>query len=330
MKNDNPLFSIIITSYNQESYIERTIQSVLSQSFKDFEIIIVDDCSTDDTAKIITAIKSKDDRITFIKHKDNKSVFISRIDGVQQANGKYILFLDGDDTYFENALEQLEKIISNEEFDVCEFSYFMSLEKKVVNPIDKYLNISRLEYFSKNDINFLIWNKFYRTEILKKSFTDIQTGYMNIAEDWYQSICIACHTKKYLQKNILVYNYNTEAGITAKKYTFEKNKNNFDSIKCVLFCINNLLQKETDSELKNKIIENIEAQLYSWAKVKVKYQTEKSDVIKSYLLLSKIFDEKSMFDDFSLLYQDAHKYRDGYFSFKNFARRIYHKIKGLL
>ena len=113
---ENVKFSIIIAAYNIENYIERSIKSVLSQSYKNYELIVVDDYSTDNTRSKIE--KYKDD-IIFIKHKKNTFLGGTRNTGIEAAKGKYILFLDGDDfLYDDNVLEKLDNLIGDKTVDV--------------------------------------------------------------------------------------------------------------------------------------------------------------------------------------------------------------------
>lgn len=94
-----PFFSIIIPVYNTSQYIDQAINSVLTQQFKDFELILIDDCSTDGSLDTCIRHSKHDSRIKLIKHTKNCGVAISRNDGLETAMGKYVLFLDSDD-YF--------------------------------------------------------------------------------------------------------------------------------------------------------------------------------------------------------------------------------------
>lgn len=328
MNDKIPLFSIIITAFNQEDCIENTISSVLNQTFNNFEIIAVDDCSVDNTSELINNMAEKYQNIKFIKHDVNKSTYMARLSGVKASEGKYILFLDGDDTFYEDALFKLNDVILHDDFDVCEFSYSMDKEK-IIKPISYSNVISRPEFFTKQDSVVTFVNKVYRSDIIKSALLNAPSGYMKIAEDVYQSICVAFYTKKFIQRDILVFNYDLSDGITAKKYTIENNIKNFESLKTVIICLKKFLETHADNNLKTQIFNNIQAQLYSWAKVKIKYQTLEGDMINSYLLLPTIFDRNFIEHDFYLLYSDAQKYREGFFSFKNIARHFYHKIKSL-
>lgn len=112
--NKDPLVSIITPTYNCESTINATINSVVSQTYDNWEMIIIDDCSSDDTIKIVNDWLTKDNRITLIQLKTNSGASIARNHGMKIAHGKYVAFLDGDDTWSNNKLEkQIEFMMRN-------------------------------------------------------------------------------------------------------------------------------------------------------------------------------------------------------------------------
>lgn len=88
----NELVSIIMPSYNTASFISKTIESVLNQTYKNWELLIVDDCSTDDTDEIVS--KYNDKRIVYLKNEKNSGAAISRNRALRNAKGKWIAFLD--------------------------------------------------------------------------------------------------------------------------------------------------------------------------------------------------------------------------------------------
>jgi len=102
-KSFNPIFSVIIPTYNRANLLPRPIKSVLNQTYQNFELIIVDDCSTDNTEEVVKAFF--DERIKYFKHKKNKGVLGARNTGFKLAKGKYIAFLDSDDEFLPQALE---------------------------------------------------------------------------------------------------------------------------------------------------------------------------------------------------------------------------------
>ena len=114
----NELVSIIMPSYNTEKYISESIKSVCIQTYKNWELIIVDDCSTDNTDKVVASIK--DERIRYIKNKKNCGAANSRNRALKEAKGRWIAFLDSDDLWYP---EKLEKQIDFMERNNYYFSY---------------------------------------------------------------------------------------------------------------------------------------------------------------------------------------------------------------
>ena len=100
----SPKVSIVIPVFNDEKYIEPCINSVLSQTFKDFELILVDDCSTDSTFNIVRE-KFSDDRIRIVQNETNSGISASRNHGIDVARGEYIYFMDHDDEIFPHCLD---------------------------------------------------------------------------------------------------------------------------------------------------------------------------------------------------------------------------------
>ena len=104
VQRENDLVSVIMPSYNTASYIEETVRSVLNQTYTNWELIIVDDCSTDNTDEILDKIS--DDRIRIYKNKKNAGAAVSRNRALREAKGRWIAFLDSDDFWFPDKLEK--------------------------------------------------------------------------------------------------------------------------------------------------------------------------------------------------------------------------------
>lgn len=123
------LVSIITPAYNSGKFIAETIISVQNQTYQNWEMIIVDDCSDDDTSEIVASFQKEDDRIKYLRNKSNKGSAVSRNIALQNAKGKWIAFLDSDDVWHYQKLErQIEFMLSND----YKFSYTNYCE------IDKY------------------------------------------------------------------------------------------------------------------------------------------------------------------------------------------------
>jgi len=105
----NELVSIIVPSYNSEKFVAETIESVINQTYSEWELLIVDDCSMDNTCEIIEKIAKSDSRINLIKHVQNGGPAKARNTAIKRAKGRYIAFLDSDDLWLPHKLEhQLE------------------------------------------------------------------------------------------------------------------------------------------------------------------------------------------------------------------------------
>ncbi|NMP14779.1 glycosyltransferase [Thalassotalea sp. Y01] len=101
-----PVVSIIMATYNSSAYVEQTINSIVAQSFSDWELLITDDCSKDNTLKILERIQASDPRVQFNQNERNRGAAVSRNRSLNRAQGRYIAFLDSDDLWLPTKLEQ--------------------------------------------------------------------------------------------------------------------------------------------------------------------------------------------------------------------------------
>lgn len=111
----DPLVTVVTPSYNSSKFIEKTIQSILNQTYKNWELLIVDDCSTDDSYAVVKNYADKDKRIHLIKLEQNSGAAVARNTGIKAANGRFIAFLDSDDTWLPEKLsEQVSFMLKND------------------------------------------------------------------------------------------------------------------------------------------------------------------------------------------------------------------------
>lgn len=178
--------SVIIPVYNVEKYVEKCVKSVLEQEFSDYEIIVVDDGSTDRSSEIVNKLyKENGDKIKIITQK-NKGLGGARNTGIENASGEYLFFLDSDDYIAKNALKDLYNQAKKEKLDILIFNALM------VDESDKDLGIckgcSRNDIFNLKKYPKLLcelpgaWNKLYRTSL----FIDNDIRYPN--KVWYEDI----------------------------------------------------------------------------------------------------------------------------------------------
>ena len=111
---------MIVTAFNEQDYIEDCLESIYSQTYSNFECIVVDDCSTDRTTEIVKKVIKKDERFKLISHKVNSGLPASRNTGMLAATGKYITFLDGDDFFFQDSLRlRRDSLVKSENDPNC-------------------------------------------------------------------------------------------------------------------------------------------------------------------------------------------------------------------
>lgn len=133
------LVSIITPMYNAEKYVESTIQSVLSQTYENWEMIIVNDCSTDNSLDIAERYSKKDARIKIFNHEHNKGISATRNEGISNAKGRYIAFVDSDDIWKKDKLKKQIAFMKDNNYD---FTYTVcELINEVGTPLNKILKI---------------------------------------------------------------------------------------------------------------------------------------------------------------------------------------------
>ena len=147
-----PIFSIILPTYNRGYILDRTIQSVINQTFKNWELIIVDDGSTDNTRDSINDFLIQDNRINYF-YQENAERSAARNNGISKANGKFICFLDSDDQYDEYHLQSLFEAINSSGEDL----YIFITGSKIVNTSGCLLAVSTV-LPSENDAESILLN----------------------------------------------------------------------------------------------------------------------------------------------------------------------------
>ena len=232
-------FSIIMPIYNTENYLEQSIVSVLNQSYSDYELVCVDDGSTDNSAQILSAFADKKE-IKIIKHDCNKGLFCARKTGVQNTTGDYILFLDSDDWLEQDALKILAKELSNSSFDYIEFTYykvFANGEKKTWH-FSKEDKTKEIVDVLLSKANHTLWNKCYNACVIKPIYDSLPDFYAVFSEDYYQLAIIECHIKTRKSIAVPLYNYRMTTGISNIPYF-----NNIEKVRNIDISLANISQE---------------------------------------------------------------------------------------
>ncbi len=197
-------FSIIIAAYNIEDYIERAIESVENQKFKDIEIIVVDDCSKDHTGEIVLKLCSKYNNIIYLKHEENKRLGAVRNTGLEKATGEYVLFLDGDD-YLSNddVLEKLDKLIGSDEPDIIYLGFEIEGNRKeIVIPTEETCTKT---YKAAEDKYPNAWSKCWKRELIEKN--NIRFPEYRLYEDVLFVYKCVMKSQSYKIADFIVHNY---------------------------------------------------------------------------------------------------------------------------
>ena len=227
-------FSIIIPVYNTEKYLSRCLNSVVNQTFKNIEIIIVNDASQGNCKEIVEEYLKKDNRIKYIEHSENKSLLQARKTGNIASTGKYIMYVDSDDEIEINACEEIFNVIKNEDCDIVSFG-----TKVISNDKTKFiqwaLSTNRFNINSEfllcevinQKISHNMWNKVFHRRIIDKLIEYIPDTKIMNAEDMLQCLIAFYFSKSYkvIQKH--VYIYYADIGLSNKN-TNEIDLNKYD------------------------------------------------------------------------------------------------------
>ncbi len=127
--NSGVLVSVIMPAYNSERYIRASIESVKEQTYSNWELLVIDDASEDQTSAIIKELAGADNRIKLLKNKENQGAGVSRNKGISQAIGEYIAFLDADDLWKPHKLQTQLEFMKENEVSICFSSYDLITEK---------------------------------------------------------------------------------------------------------------------------------------------------------------------------------------------------------
>ena len=160
--------SIVVPIYNAEKYLKRCIDSIINQTKKELEIILINDGSTDNSKKIIKEYKDK--RIKYFKN-ENQGIGKTRNFGIEKATGKYLMFLDSDDFLDKNICKYLYNKCEKDNLDIaiCDFYRYLDKDNKEILKQPEFKNSSLKDNPEIISENLAPWAKLYRTDIIKEN-----------------------------------------------------------------------------------------------------------------------------------------------------------------
>lgn len=211
--------SILCPSFNHQRFIAEHIKSVLNQSFKDFELIIVDDCSTDDNVAQISQFN--DPRIKLIRHEFNKGINAALNTAFENANGEYLMFLAGDDCLEPNALDRIVKDLDNSD-DIVLYTSLMRIDinGKKIEPFnveikDRYKILNTI--FMKQNC---LWSPgmSMRKDIFAKYLYPLDTS-MCLHQDTQMHVKLLLNIEpKFLDENLILYRFDDNVGNISRSF----------------------------------------------------------------------------------------------------------------
>lgn len=213
----NPIISVIIPVYNAENFIEESIKSILNQSFRDIEVICVNDCSPDGSLKKLYELQSMDDRVKVLDLPKNVGAGMARNEAIKIASGEYLTFVDADDVIENDLYEKVYSATKNGCVDQVTWGlvedYYdangtliktvpIAAKEEVITDegfVEKVLELEEKTLFG------YLWNSMYRTEIVKKQ--NIQIPDMIFYEDYFFNLEFAKYSKSIAAIEYIGYHY---------------------------------------------------------------------------------------------------------------------------
>lgn len=358
-KNNNnlkkPLISVIVPIYNGEHFLMRSLLSIESQTFQDFEIIFIDDCSTDSSFKLINELTLIDDRIKLFKNKYNRGILYTKSFGVTQAQGKYILIIDQDDIYInKNLFKILYDTAIKNDLDIVQFrynNYFLknnlfsyggnNQDEETFNIIIRQPELGDIQLYLNESLykTFFLWDKLIKRETYIDALNYLgeeQWGKKMIhREDHLATFAIYKIAKSYMKIDLFGYShliyegqestdfYKIESGKTISQEKIDNML--YYQFEFINFINNRTKENEYEKKIANrellKIVENINfAKKINNIKIKIFVINICNDYLKSIFLNSE--KKKKLIYFIKIFYNEnfkiLYKYKIFYFFIKNF------------
>lgn len=224
--------SIILPIYNAERTLRRALDSAIGQTYRDIEIICIDDASEDASADIIFEYAQNDPRIKYIRHTENCGSFSARRHGIQEASGAFILFLDPDDVLSVKACEILCPLMEEKQVDILQFPAQVLPADKDVSEAQILAAKNRLklpqrmlrgeqiflDHYCTHKYWHVLWNKIYRASVCKKAAAAVDDIYIVLCDDLYLFGLISFFSEKFCcaRLRISLYQYYFGCGISTR------------------------------------------------------------------------------------------------------------------
>ena len=218
-------FSVLVPVYNVEEYLRICIESVLKQDFDDYELILVDDGSTDNSGKICDEYYSVYSNVIRVIHKPNEGLLMARRTGIHAARGDYLIFLDSDDYLFQGAFNSINETIEKYNCDMVLYNYYKEQTSSVIHlipgvDIEVFSGTDKMKLYQRI-LTGAYMNAMW-TRAVKRNIVDIEKDYSNygrisMGEDLVQCLPLYTNAEKivYIDKSLVFYRRNKN-GLTGQ------------------------------------------------------------------------------------------------------------------
>lgn len=246
--------SVIVPVYNVSSLLKNCVESILSQGFESYEVILVDDGSTDASGRICDELEMEYDCIKTI-HRENGGLSAARNTGIKCAQGDYIIFVDSDDTLCNNIAPKLVEWCIKDKLDVicanyCDTYEDGTVKNSVISPVvlDSIVNGKEAlkASFHNNSVQMMVWMNIYRRELLIENLLFFPEGLNHEDEDWTPRVMVVAERVRCTDKVFYKYLHRSNS---ISKDSSQKKKNCLDLIK-VCYRLKDNMEKWEDKELK--------------------------------------------------------------------------------
>ena len=209
-----PLLSVVVPVYNAKEYLRRCTDSILNQSFKDLELILVDDCSKDDSYQLCQSIAKSDNRVVVYKREKNGGIFAARNTGIKLSKGKYLTFVDNDDWLDQEMYEKLFSALKKRNLDFVSCGFKEIIGDKIVthsHKEDGYYNKKQIRnnliymLVGEQKISCAVWKTIFKKSILIENKIEFMPS--RVKDDFYfvTEYLLCCQSAEYIPGDY--YNY---------------------------------------------------------------------------------------------------------------------------
>ena len=260
MKGISMIISIVVPIYGVEKYLKQCVDSILGQSYSDIDVILVDDGSKDGSPQICDEYARNDNRVNVI-HKLNGGLVSARKEGVKNAKGEYLLFVDGDDWIEKDMVYELVKVAKDYSPDIIESGFYYAMENEkyekypyFTSQLYTYESIQETiipkmlftgEYY-KYGVYPNVWNKMYKTEILKPTM-EIIPDCLTLGEDAALTYSVLFNVRSFYTIDKCLYNYRMNPSSMTKKYNDTQTAN---TISLIVFLHDYFVKQKSKSALR--------------------------------------------------------------------------------